>query len=116
MIAALLGLLLASSVTIVGPGHLSYAGDGTLEAVAERRARNGWGVTGDWQAYDILAAPADCQLLDRSGWLIAGGRMMTVKIVDCENGNHRGDMAEKRLLADVNREELAHQRGWLVLR
>lgn len=116
MIALLLGLLLLSSVAIIGPGHLSYAGDGTLEAVAKRRLRNGWGVTEDWRGYAVLVAPADCALMGRAGWLIVGGSTERALVVDCENGSHAGTLERRRLLADVNREELVHRRGWLILK
>lgn len=116
MIALLLGLLLLSSVAIVGPGHLSYAGDGTLEAVAERRLRNGWGLTEDWRGYEVLVAPADCALMGRAGWLVVDGSTETALVVDCENSNHAGTLERRGLLGDTNQEELTHRRGWLVLK
>ena len=84
--------------------------------MAERRITNGWGLTGDWHGYDILVAPADCGLLGRSGWLIADGRVMSAKVVDCEADIHAGQMAERGLLADANMKSLGHLKGWLVLR
>lgn len=116
MIALLLALVLTSQVVVIGPGHLSYAGEGTLERVAERRLKNGWGVTQDWRAYTALVAPADCGLIGRSGWLVTGGNAMPALVVDCEQDAHSGQMAERGLLADTNREEMAHRRAWLVLR
>lgn len=106
--------ILSSQIVILGPGALSYTP--VLEAVASRRLANHWGLTGDIAGYDALAAPADCGLLDKSGWLVAGGKVLTVKIVDCENGEHAGTMDGRNLLADVNREELGHEKAWLVLR
>lgn len=64
----------------------------------------------------MLAAPADCGLLDKSGWLVAGGKVLTVKIVDCESTAHAGMMDGRGLLADTNIEMLAHQKAWMVLR
>lgn len=101
-------------MVVIGPGALSYTP--VLETVASRRLANHWGLTGDIAGYDVLAAPADCGLLNKSGWLIIEGRILSVKVVDCENGNHAGMMDGRNLLADVNREELAHERAWLVLR
>lgn len=107
-------MILLNSVAIVGPGALSYTP--VLEAVASRRLANHWGLTGDVADYDALVAPADCGLLDKSGWLITGGEIWTVKAVDCEASSHAGMMNERGLLADTNREELSHRRAWLVLR
>lgn len=114
MIALLLGLL--TSFTLLGPGVISYAGEGTLERVAARRERNGWGLTETWRSHEILIAPADCRLLGKGGWLVTGDEIHRVVVVDCEQKAHRGQMAERGLLADVNEEELVHKRGWLVLR
>lgn len=121
MTVALLAPLLSSTLTILGPGVLSGANPGVLERVAERRlsgslpaAMTMHGV--DPAEYDVLAAPANCNLLGRSGWLVAGGQVKTVLVVDCEAPQHRGQLAERGLLADVNVEELWHRRGWLVLR
>lgn len=41
---------------------------------------------------------------------------MPALVVDCEQDAHSGQMAERGLLADTNREEMAHRRAWLVLR
>lgn len=101
---------------IVGPGAISYAGEGVLEAVAERRTRNGWGMTGDYTAYDVLVAPSDCKLLDRAGWLMVDGKILTVKVADCEANVHKGMMESRGLLADANLEELTHLEGWLFLK
>lgn len=84
--------------------------------MAERRVYAGWGLEADWTQYDVLIAPADCGLLGRSGWLIANGDVHSAIVVDCENGDHAGQMAERGLLADANRVGLAHKRAWLVLR
>jgi hypothetical protein len=112
----LLSLFPVQDFDIVGPGFVSYADPGVLEAVAERRVTNGWGLSGDWEGYDVLAAPASCKLLNRSGWLVAGGKVLTVKIVDCEQKAHAGQMAERGLLLDVNRWGLRGEKGWLVLK
>lgn len=121
MTRLLLGLSIATTLTfephqIYGPGYLSSADPGVLEQAATRRLRAGWGLDKDWRDYDLLAAPADCRLLGKSGWLITEYGVRTVLIVDCENGQHKGQMAERGLLADVNRRGLAHKEGWLVLR
>lgn len=106
--------LIVSACLIFGPGAISYSA--ILDNVAERRVLNEWGLSGDWQGYDVLVAPADCRLLGRSGWLIANGDVYTTIAVDCENGDHRGQMAERGLLADGSLEGLNHKRAWLVLR
>lgn len=116
MIYLLSLLLLLPDYHIIGPGFISSADPGVLEAVAERRVQANWGLSGDWTAYDVLVATADCRNLGRSGWLIANRNVYTSIVVDCENGEHRGQMAERGLLADANRRELAHKQGWLVLR
>lgn len=102
--------------TVYGPGFISIADPGVLEYVAQRRVQAGWNLTGDWTAYDVLVAPSDCQLLDRDGWLIVDGKILTAKVTDCENGDHAGQMAERGLLLDTNRLDLAHKEGWLILR
>jgi hypothetical protein len=115
-----IGLTLSASLIdpfdVYGPGYLSATDPGILEAVASRRVSNQWGLTGDYTAYDVLVAPADCGLLGRSGRLITNGNVYSVIAVDCEQKAHRGQMAERGLLADVNRAELVHKTGWLVLR
>jgi hypothetical protein len=70
MIALLLGLLLSSRLTVIGPGALSFAGDGTLERVASRRIRNGWGLTGD-PGGAVLVAPVDCSHLGRAALAVS---------------------------------------------
>ena len=100
--------------TIIGPGALSAADPGVLERVAERRIRNEWGLDG-LEAGAVLIAPASCDLLGKRGWLIAGGEVHRVQVVDCENGNHAGEMAERGILADVSEPGLAHERGWVIL-
>ena len=116
-----IGLTLSAALVIPdfdirGPGYLSFANPGVLERVAERRLANGWGLETNWTGYEVLGATADCSLLGRGGWLIAGGEVVPILIVDCEADVHRGQMAERGLLADVSRLDLVHQKGWLVLR
>jgi hypothetical protein len=105
-----------AATQIIGPGAISYAGPGTLERVAERRLKNGWGLTEDWRNYPALVAPADCALLGRSGWLVVEGTTTEVLAVDCEQAAHQGQMAARGIIADVSVEELARQQGWLVLK
>lgn len=107
-------LLLATCLSIHGPGVISYTP--ILERVAERRVINEWGLTADWRGFEVLVAPADCGLLGRSGWLIVGDRILRALVVDCEQKAHRGQMAARGLLADGSLEGLNHQAGWLVLR
>lgn len=107
-------LLLATCLTIHGPGAIGYSA--VLDDVAARRAYAGWGLTADYHGFDVLVAPADCRLLGKSGWLIANGDVYSAIAVDCEQRAHRGQMAERGLLADASVKGLNHQRGWLVLR
>lgn len=110
-------LALSSQLTILGPGAISPADPGVLERVAERRLRNGWGLTDvNLQDYNALVAPADCDLLGRRGWLVAGKRVVSALVVDCEADVHRGQMDERGLLLDTNRQDLAHLEGLLILR
>ena len=116
MMAFLLAWLLSIEVVVLGPGVLAPADPGVLEEVAHRRTTYGWQLSKDYQAYDVLVAPADCRLLDRAGWLWTGDGRYTALVVDCESRHHRGQMDRRGLLADVNCRELGHKRGWLVLR
>lgn len=108
-------LFLAACLTIYA-GVISAADPGVLERVAARRIANEWGLSADWRGFDVLVAPADCGLLGRSGWLIANGDVYTAIAVDCEQRAHRGQMAERGLLADANVKGLNHMAAWLVLR
>lgn len=116
MITYLLAVaLLWLDFEIIGPAAISQADEGVLEAVAERRIANGWGLD-SIEGYDTLVAPADCRLLGREGWLIVGGEVIEVVAVDCEADVHAGQMESRGLLVDTNRKELVHLEGWLVLR
>lgn len=107
----MIGLL--SAFIIIGSGALAYTP--RLEEVAERRIRNDWGLEST-QGYDLLIAPADCKLLGRRGWLFVGDKVYTVVVVDCSQEKHRRAMIDSGILADVNRPELSHRQGWLILR
>jgi hypothetical protein len=109
----LLGLFLAliPDYHIIGPGALSYTT--VLEQVAERRIRLGFGLS-EIEVGAVLVAPANCRHLGQRGWLLADG-IHRVVVVDCENGNHAGQMTARGILADVSREKLGHQAGWLIL-
>ena len=98
---------------IIGPGALSYA---PLDEIAERRVKNDWGLTDNYKAYDVLVAPSDCRLLNRTGWLIVDGKILTIKVADCEQAEHQGQMKERGLLADTNKKELISKQGWLIIR
>lgn len=98
---------------VIGYGAISYAP--SLDEVANRRIANEWGLQ-SVEGYDLLIAPADCSLLGRDGWLMVGDEVYTVIVVDCENGNHAGMMADRGLLLDQPREDLVSKYGWLVLK
>lgn len=106
-------LLLAACLTIFGPGAISYSA--ILDDVAERRINAGWGLS-EISGYEVLVAPADCNLLGRSGWLIANGDVYSAIVVDCEQKAHRGQMESRGLLVDASRVGLNHKEAWLVLR
>ena len=97
---------------IIGPGTLAHSN--VLEQVAQTRIRYGFGLD-SLEPGAVLVAPADCKLLNRRGWLIAGGTIYRAQVVDCENGKHRGQMKRTNLLADVSIKELSHKEGWLIL-
>ena len=107
-------LLLSACLTVIGPGAISYSA--ILDDVAARREANEWGLSAGWREYTVLVATADCRQLGKSGWLIANGDVYTAIVIDCEQQAHRGQMAERGLLADASLEWLGHQAGWLVLR
>lgn len=107
-------MLVASQIKIIGPGAISYAGDGVLERVAERRVANGWGVS-HIEPGDILVAPADCGMLGKRGYLVTQGKVIPATVVDCEADVHSGRMKQDGLLLDSNQEELTHSTGWLIL-
>lgn len=54
--------------------------------------------------------------MGKDGWLIVEDEVYRVVVVDCENGNHKGQMAARGLLLDQDRLELVSRKGWLVLR
>lgn len=112
----MLGLILITSTVrleVIGPGAVSYAGKGVLERVAERRIRNGWGLTQVNNA--ILVAPADCDYLGSQGWLVTEDDVYNVTVVDCEADVHSGQMRQRGLLVDTNRLDLVHKKAWLVI-
>jgi len=113
MSALLIALL--SSFLILGPGVLAVAEAGCLERVAERRQAAGWGLAGaDLEDFDVLIAVENCAQLGAEGVLIAGGQVYTALVVDCENAEHAGQMAERGLLADVSRGDLGRYGAIIV--
>lgn len=95
-----------------GPGALAYTP--VLEAVAQRRLANNWGLDGPLEG--VLIATADCEMVGKRGWLlVSDGRIVGVIVVDCENRNHAGQMASRGILADVSDEGLKGV-GWMVVR
>lgn len=120
MVSFLRAGVVAGSLTIfelylILAGVLSPADPGVLERVAETRAVC-FGQVEDWRDYEVLTAVQDCRLVGETGWLIANGDVYTAIVIDCEADVHRGQMAERGLMADANMESLGHLKGWLVLR
>lgn len=107
-------LILAACLTIHGPGAIGYSA--ILDDVAERRTYAGWGLSADWTEYDVLLGVPDCDLLNYEAWLIAGGKVIKGLIVDCAEGLDAEEMIARGLLADMNKEELNHESGWLVVK
>lgn len=68
----------------------------------------------NWRDYEVLTAVEDCALVGHSGWLIVNGDIHTAIVIDCEADVHRGQMASRGLMADVNLDEVGS--GWLVLK
>ena len=107
---------LLSFCVVVGPGALAPADAGVLEEVAERRVRYGWGLDEGLgvDSFDALLAVEDCELIGAEGVLLAGGSVYSALVVDCQDPAHE-PLSERGLLADVNRQDLGHQEGMVVL-
>lgn len=101
--------------SLILSGYLSYAEPQVLEKVAERRITNGWQLTKNYQQYDVLLATPSCDYLNHSGLLLADGKQYSALVVDCAKPQHRRQMVDNRLLADVNDLELVHCRASLIL-
>lgn len=86
---------------ILSQGVLAPADPGVLERVAERRIT--WDQSfSDWREYDVLIAVANCNHLGRTGWVITPSHIYSTKVVDCEQQKHKGQMAARYILADIN--------------
>jgi hypothetical protein len=111
-------VLILAAALVLGPGVLAAADPGVLERVAERRAANGWGLaTGtDWRDYEVLLGVVDCEHVGREATLVTRRARYRGLIVDCESGEHAGQMAARGLLADVNLPELGHQTAIIEVR
>lgn len=111
----LLGRILALSV-ILGPGALAPADAGCLERVAERRVTYGWGLASDLavDSFDALLGVEDCELVGAEGLLVAEGGVYSVLVVDCQSDGHE-PLSERGLVADVNRQDLGHEEGMVIL-
>lgn len=107
MISLLVGLLLLLPTERIYYGALSYA---PLERVVERRQWQGT------EKFDLLLATENCNDLARWVWVIVDGQVLDGLIVDCEAPEHRGQMAERGLVADTNLRGLIHKRAWVIVR
>lgn len=109
MISLLIGLLilLPQPELIIGPGALSYA---DLDAVVQNK---GWQGT---EAFDVLVAPANCNLMARQGYLVTNRGIFDAVVVDCQADEHAGQMEARGLLVDTNRRDLIGARGWFIVR
>ena len=107
MIALFLALSLFAQERIYGPGAISYA---DLDAVVARRHWQGT------ERFDLLLAPADCNLLGRWVWVIVGGKVLDGLVVDCESPEHAGMMKERGLLFDGNDWDLVGEEAYFVVR
>lgn len=112
--AAIIGLM--AGQCYLSSGVLSGAELGVLRQVADRRIAAGWGLgPTEFAHYDALIATPDCDRLGNSGTLTVDGTAYRVLVVDCAQPHHRVEMEAAGLLADVNRRELWHKQGELVL-
>lgn len=92
MIALLIGLLPFLPIeTIYGPGAISYQ---DFEPVIAYRQ---WDNT---EQFDILIAPADCNLLGRWVWVISESGSRLGLVADCESPKDAGGLEENGLLFD----------------
>lgn len=108
MINLLFGLILwLQPELILGPGALSYA---DLDSVV---ARKKWLGT---QAFDVLVAPPNCNLLARQGWLITESGVYSMVVVDCAPDKYKPLWDKRGLLVDTNRVDLVGEKAWMVIR
>lgn len=111
----MLGLVvLFTRIELHGPGAISYAGKNVLEAVANRRIANGWGIY-TAKLDKTLLATEDCSLMGRKVWLVVDGDFVGGSVVDCEADVHRGIMKQRGLLVDTNRADLVHKIAWMII-
>lgn len=90
-------------------GILGYSS--SIDFVAERRYNVEWGqLSNDPKQFDVLLGVEDCQLLNRSGYLLTDNNIYSALIVDCNNPQHTWP---KYYLGDINRGDLTE--GYLIL-
>lgn len=106
MIALLIGLLLLFTPERIYTG--AFAHTDQLEQVVSNR---GWQGTQD---FDLLLATENCTDLARWAWVIAGGKVYDALIVDCARPEHRQQMIDRGIVADVNKPGLGS--GFLIVR
>ena len=109
-------LALATALTILGPGALAPADPGVLEAVEVRRVKYGWGLAEMAPAGVVLIGIENCDLLGYGGVAVVEDMgWIDVFVVDCEADVHAGQMQTRGLLADINNQEFAHKKAFLLL-
>jgi hypothetical protein len=62
----------------------------------------------------VRLAVEDCNLLGYDGWLMVEGETHRIRVVDCQQKAHT-PLSELGILADVNKRELGHKKGLVIL-
>jgi hypothetical protein len=107
-------LAIAASLIVLGPGALAPADPLVLETVEVKRVRYGWGLDDFAGVGVVRLAVEDCNLLGYDGWLMVEGATYRARVVDCQQKAHT-PLSELGILADVNKRELGHKKGLVIL-
>jgi len=108
-------LIVATSLAVLGPGALAPVDPMLFDEVELTRIRHGYGL-------DELAGPGvvkvaveDCAYLGYRGVLVVEGEgVYPAYVIDCQQEKHT-PLSELGLLCDMDRPELAHGEGLLIL-
>lgn len=68
------------------------------------------------ERFDILLATENCNDLAKWTWVISNGKVYQGVIVDCAKPEHRQQMLDNFIVADVNLAELNGQEAWVIVR
>src|SRR3972149_8962137 len=104
-------LMVAMSLTLLGPGALAPANPGVLETVSERRVNYGYGLTELVPPGVIMLAVEDCDLLGYEGLaVIEDCGVYKAQVVDCQQVEHQA-LSDLGIVADVNQPDLGHRQA-----